>query len=146
MEEKFTCTKCKEIKSITDFFKDKNSCVGHDYVCKTCKNKIIKERDPDGNKQRERTHKYAKSDKGFNKRRDRLLKQRYGITSDDYNKILTSQNGVCKICKNSNIGYQNGLLHVDHNHETGKIRGLLCSRCNVGLGAFKDNKELFLTQ
>jgi len=75
------------------------------------------------------------------------LKKKYGITLEDYNKMLESQNNVCMICgKNEthkhNISSKYVDLAVDHDHSTGKVRGLLCTYCNVGLGAFKDNKEL----
>lgn len=64
------------------------------------------------------------------------LRQAYGITPEDYNNILKSQDGKCKICR-SNIK-----LHLDHCHTTGKVRGILCSMCNHGIGNFKDNIEL----
>ena len=70
----------------------------------------------------------------------RLLKA-YGITLEDYYKILKFQGGVCAVCKKSPDG--RGKLHVDHNHITGIIRGLLCYSCNAGLGKFKEDPELF---
>ena len=66
------------------------------------------------------------------------LKMTYGITSDEYNKVLAEQNGCCAICGNPNAEYKRR-LHIDHNHSTGKIRGLLCVRCNSGLGNFQEN-------
>lgn len=74
------------------------------------------------------------------------LKRSYGITADQYKEMLSSQNGVCVICKCREMSiaptskkYRH--LHVDHCHTTGKIRGLLCSQCNTGLGSFKDSIE-----
>lgn len=70
------------------------------------------------------------------------LKKEYGITPQDYNALNKSQKGCCAICgctKADNSGGKR--LAVDHNHETGKIRGLLCDRCNRGLGYFKDNVD-----
>ena len=75
------------------------------------------------------------------------LKLNYNITIEEYNKMLFNQNGVCKICNEKEI--QKGKkgtewsLSVDHCHITGKIRGLLCSRCNVGLSKFRDNIKYF---
>lgn len=74
-------------------------------------------------------------------RRTRMLKRDYGITDSDYGKILIDQNGVCAICGNSEVAannQRNGVLKlsVDHNHVTNQIRGLLCQRCNTGLGKF----------
>ena len=67
------------------------------------------------------------------------LKVRYGITLEDYNKLLTEQGNVCYICKTT----PNSLaLSVDHNHITGNIRGLLCSNCNTLLGLAKDDVNI----
>lgn len=71
-------------------------------------------------------------------RENRRLKQKYGITLEDYNKMLENQKGRCKICGTTkNSGH--GKFHVDHNHKTSKVRGLLCSKCNLCLGACNDN-------
>ncbi len=69
--------------------------------------------------------------------------QRYTIKQDmpkgQYEEVLESQGGVCAIC-----GGDDGKrsLAVDHDHATEKIRGLLCSRCNMGIGAFGDSAPL----
>jgi hypothetical protein len=70
---------------------------------------------------------------------DQGLKQRYYITLKDYSDLFQKQNGVCAIC-----GTPGGKkrLCVDHDHQTGKVRGLLCDNCNVGIGRLKDNSEL----
>lgn len=77
---------------------------------------------------------------------DMALKKKFGMSVEDYNKALAGQNGVCAICKGreTSIANQNNKvrrLTVDHCHSTGKIRGLLCSRCNRGLGFFRDNPK-----
>ena len=77
-------------------------------------------------------------------RRARLL-QVYGLTIEDYDKLLTEQNGVCKICSKPETRYIKGVLvrlSGDHCHTTGKVRGLLCGNCNTALGAFDDNIEI----
>lgn len=66
-------------------------------------------------------------------KRNRWLKQ-YGLTEEDYQGMLSKQNFSCAICENADEP-----LRVDHCHTTGKVRGLLCHRCNTGLGLFKDN-------
>lgn len=71
--------------------------------------------------------------------RNRNLKWNYNITLDDYNKIHNQQNGTCAICKESD---PSGRLVVDHCHKTGKVRGLLCNRCNPGIGYFREDEEL----
>lgn len=72
--------------------------------------------------------------------RAKVLKRR-NTTIEEFDKMLLSQNGKCKICGTSNPGKGRKHLVVDHCHITNKIRGLLCSKCNVGLGALGDNLE-----
>lgn len=74
-------------------------------------------------------------------KRNERLQSTFGITIDEYDAILAKQGGGCAIC-NSKEGDRRGWrLHVDHCHRTGKVRGLLCSACNIGLGKFKDNAD-----
>lgn len=67
----------------------------------------------------------------------------YGITLAEYNSMLESQNNVCAICGNCETEKtdknKNRNLAVDHNHKTGKIRGLLCGKCNKMIGLANDN-------
>lgn len=70
------------------------------------------------------------------------LKCWYGITLDDFNIILVSQNGVCAICQKPETSKRTNRLSVDHNHKTGKIRGLLCTKCNTALGLLNENIKL----
>lgn len=65
------------------------------------------------------------------------LKQ-FGITVEDYNKMFDKQNGCCAICGKHQSEFKIAFA-VDHNHKTGKVRGLLCSRCNTMLGFASDN-------
>lgn len=67
------------------------------------------------------------------------LQTNYGITLEDYNFLLEKQNEKCKICNNECPTGKS--LAVDHNHKTGKVRGLLCKNCNIGLGMFFDNLD-----
>lgn len=66
------------------------------------------------------------------------LKERYGITLEDYQKRLKKQKGACAICGHT-PGPDERRLVVDHDHETGVVRGLLCHKCNVALGAVGDS-------
>lgn len=72
----------------------------------------------------------------------------YGLTTDGYNKLFSQQNGVCAICgqpeTKKSFGKHIRRLTIDHNHKTGKVRGLLCNGCNVGLGNFLDSVEFLL--
>ena len=65
--------------------------------------------------------------------------QGINITVEQYNKIFKKQKSACKIC---NVKVKLKALNVDHNHNTGKIRGLLCDKCNKGLGIFNDDFTL----
>lgn len=79
-------------------------------------------------------------------RRDKELQQAFGITLKDYNELHKAQAGVCALCLNPEILKDRGgnirPLCVDHCHTTGKVRGLLCANCNLGLGHFKDNSTV----
>ena len=68
---------------------------------------------------------------------------RHGISSDDYNKMLSRQNGCCAICGDE-LENVKCVTCIDHDHETGKVRGLLCLLCNNGLGMFRDNPEVLM--
>lgn len=74
------------------------------------------------------------------------LKSLFGLSVDDYNKMLVKQNYRCATCKQqeTRIAYKTGkvrYLSVDHCHKTGKIRGLLCDQCNRTLGLLRDDIE-----
>ena len=63
-----------------------------------------------------------------------ILRSRYGLSVADYDALLSRQGGVCRICRQTcSTGKR---LAVDHDHVTGEVRGLLCTRCNRGLGYF----------
>ncbi|GAI24670.1 unnamed protein product, partial [marine sediment metagenome] len=68
----------------------------------------------------------------------RLLNRQYNMTLDEYDKLAEHQNNVCLLCGELEVGRR---LAVDHNHKTGKIRGLLCQRCNCCIG-FIESKNL----
>lgn len=60
-------------------------------------------------------------------------RQKYGLTDDAYKSLLEAHNYQCAICFDIEV------LCVDHNHETGKVRGILCARCNSGIGMLRDS-------
>lgn len=77
-----------------------------------------------------------------------MLKKNYGMSLAEYDRLYEAQGGVCAICKkpetqkSSTCSETVDRLSVDHCHRTGAIRGLLCSKCNFGLGHFGDSIEL----
>ena len=84
------------------------------------------------------------------KRRDNLLKKRYKISQKQYELLEKKQNYRCAICNNPHDITKHGKkksFQIDHCHEKEKhgeihIRGLLCSKCNMGLGSFNDDPSL----
>lgn len=90
---------------------------------------------------------YNKMNNEKNNLRNRAsrIKQVYGITQDEYNDLLKLQNNVCKICGNEELLKRNNItinFSIDHCHKTGKVRGLLCSKCNMALGLLKDDIKI----
>lgn len=75
------------------------------------------------------------------RRQNTRLKQKFGINHDQYMLMLHEQNSVCAICEKPEP-VEGRSLSVDHDHETGRVRGLLCSNCNPGIGKFKESIDL----
>ena len=75
--------------------------------------------------------------------RKKMLRDRYRMTPDAYNRLVLEQNGLCAICgceeTRKAASGEPRLLSVDHNHTTHAVRGLLCAECNAGLGSFRDS-------
>jgi hypothetical protein len=67
--------------------------------------------------------------------REYHLRRRYGITGRQYDAMVEAQGGLCALCRNRKPE------HVDHDHLSNKIRGVLCSCCNQGLGNFRDDVD-----
>jgi hypothetical protein len=109
----------KNIDRLTAYAKE------YDYIHRERKNKEAKERNV---VKKEKIAEYC-------------LRHRYGLTVEEYNQMFADQNGGCAICGTHQSELKRKLA-VDHDHETGKIRGLLCSHCNAGIGQFKDNVSL----
>ena len=111
------CTTCKKVKEEKDFPRGARGA-----LCKDCKNE------------------YARKTYDPEKQREKLYIRRYGITIKDYNEMYISQDGKCAICEKEKTIKNN--FYVDHCHKTKKVRGLLCMRCNSGIGYFKDDESL----
>lgn len=72
------------------------------------------------------------------------LKRRFGIGREDYERLLGEQGGVCALCQKGQSSSNKKWLCVDHDHSTGRVRGLLCSRCNQALGLLGDSEAIYL--
>lgn len=131
-------------------------------LCKNCYDKWLKSNNPEykerqnenakkwreKNKERVKLvdrerHKKNNQDPEYRKkRRNAALKRNYDIDLDKYAEMLKSQNGRCVIC--SREPYQNKNLHVDHCHKTGRVRGLLCARCNWYLATIEKDDNVIM--
>jgi hypothetical protein len=76
--------------------------------------------------------------------RDYNLKRLYGISLKDFKKMLLEQNHKCYLCNGTTKNRWGYGLAVDHCHKSGKVRKLLCDKCNKGLGQFNDDSELLI--
>ena len=97
---------------------------------------------------RSRNHEQKPERKNGSKRKHSQLKSKlkpFGFSVEDYEFELDNQNHVCAICGQPETDTHTGTLRrlcVDHDHKTGCFRGLLCGKCNKGIGLFKDNIAL----
>lgn len=135
------CSKCNRDLPISHFFKRSDRTGKLRSWCKGCVSEHSR-RDR-GEHRRHIERKYSSTPKGQQARRKNKLKKRFNISLDDYATMLSLQNGVCAICHGaettrSRLGELRH-LSIDHDHTTGRIRQLLCSRCNSVLGLANDN-------
>lgn len=157
-----TCTKCKKTKDLTEFYKNKTSKDGYGNYCRICKG-LYQLEYRQNNKEKvalaamvKREENIEKS-KNWNKNnldkhRNNRLKSKYGIGTEDYNRMVEQQNNLCAICKKpettkNSKNNEIKILSIDHSHITGQIRGLLCVRCNMGIGylSLDNGVELLLS-
>lgn len=91
--------------------------------------------------ERVRRQKYCTPECARTARQFYYLERDYGVTAEQFSALLKRQGGLCAICGQPDRSAKN-ILHVDHCHETCVVRGLLCHRCNIGLGHFQDDPAL----
>mgnify|MGYP000125404305 CR=1 FL=1 len=84
----------------------------------------------------------ANKERMSERQRKYQLRDKYGITEEDYNNLLIKQDYSCAICRTDKPTGKWKRFAVDHCHHSGDIRGLLCNECNRGMGLLKDNPEL----
>ena len=125
--EAITCQKCGESKPPSEYHHDYGSRTSYQHKCKDCK-------------KHDRAIQYRR-DPGVAYRavRKSKLKTLYGLTIAAYNQMLADQNGGCAICGKEPNGRN---LVVDHDHNTNKVRGLLCTSCNRGIGLLQDSPDV----
>ena len=147
-----SCSKCGEAKPEAEFHKDLRWSGGLRAQCKTCEAKYR-----EVNREKIRLAKAAryelnrvdilsreaeKRESCPGRHRESHLKNRYGLTTVEFEDLLRGQSGKCKLCETSFSG--NGIWgpRIDHDHASGDIRGLLCHSCNVGIGLLKESPEI----
>lgn len=135
------CPKCGEVKTVENFHSNKRSHDGLASYCKPCSVQSVRDyhkREPQ--KHRDYNREWGRANPG--KKADSQLKTTYGIPHGTYDRMFAEQLGRCAICGTSDPGKTRSRFHVDHCHDTGKVRALLCSTCNTGIGQFKHDVNL----
>lgn len=113
------CKLCNTEKPVDEFHRQPKGALGRHSYCAKCYNARYRGKD---------RKKYPKEQK-----RDWQLRHRYGLSAADVQTLLDSQGGTCAICRKAPKR-----PCVDHCHKTGKVRGVLCHRCNIFAAAFDD--------
>jgi hypothetical protein len=123
------CCVCKEIKLVRFFSKSKRKSGGWEDACRKCHQK--------------RTKLYRDKNRlQYNMYRRLINYKSLGFDFSKYVAMFESQKGCCAICDRPFSGLYERDVHIDHCHKTNQIRGLLCGKCNPGLGHFEDNVKL----
>ncbi len=141
MEEK-RCSKCKTSKLTSEFY-PKRSADGTskpDSWCKSCKkiqNDLSVQRNIAVVRERLRIYHIKNREKHLAACKRNAIRRKYGISFGEYDALIKSQQGLCKICNEPLTS--RWLTHIDHCHDTQSVRGILCKNCNNGLGMFREN-------
>lgn len=128
------CIKCGKVKEYSAFTPNGRTAKGtqkYRSQCRECDNARQREQ----REKRPNTERYSKERlKGYQ------LKASFGITYDEWAALMESRGWACEICKRT-VETSGRTLAVDHCHVTGKIRGILCQRCNCAIGLLMENSE-----
>lgn len=133
------CTRCNKEKPLSEFYKTKHNKVGVIAECKVCKRTYTMQR-WQGIKSNPVLHEKEKERCRKNSRRW-SLKEDYGLTIEDWNKLFKKQQGCCAICGKHQSEFEE-VLCVDHRHSDDKVRGLLCRKCNMVLGLVDESNTI----
>jgi Autographiviridae endonuclease VII len=145
------CTKCNQIRPETDFYAANGTRDGLRGECKTCfavrakvwyasnRERAIKNASAwrRANLERARATRRARYSQTRDRARDQHLRRTFGMTQEDYERMLEAQAGVCAICLQPPKPGE--VLHVDHHDDRGGVRGLLCVCCNNALGQLRED-------
>lgn len=125
------CYSCGVNKPITEFSKNRTKKDGLQEYCKPCRS---------AHHQLKWKHRRPKA---TTEQKRRWLLSSYGLTTDSYNALLKAQSNRCAICHSTDWGKPSP--SIDHCHITGRVRGLLCNRCNRAMGMFRDNTDILFS-
>lgn len=131
------CTKCKQAKPLIDFHTVNKHTEKRRSICKLCHNAMYRNNYKNNSK---KYREYTNSKPYRSELRRKANLKKFGLTIQQYEEMLQQQNSVCAICAEKCISGKR--LAVDHCHETGKVRQLLCRRCNQSMGKFNDDPVL----
>jgi len=122
------CTKCGVEKPLSEFHKNRSTKDKYCSLCKPCNNQ----------------HAAAWNKKEVQKRKiivqKNNYKKRYGLLIEQKQELIDKQKGLCAICSNELKDTHD--VCVDHDHKTGLVRGILCRKCNLGIGHLRDSLEI----
>lgn len=150
--------KCARPECNNEFVSNRNN--SKKYCCRNCRDKLsyLKHREkkvldaklytlahPDTTREYQKNYRdeHKEETKVYSRKRTKdksRFKQTYGITLIDWQTMFEKQEGRCAICGKHQSEVKRG-LNIDHDHVTGKVRGLLCYLCNIGIGSFGDSSE-----
>lgn len=122
------CPHCDMAKGIAEFYKNPLRLSGYASWCKTCESVAGKKRRALQQPEIRREVDWKDS-----------IKHRYGLTPAGYQALLEAQYYCCAVCEDIYPPGTSLRLCVDHDHDTGKVRGLICRRCNNALGLLKED-------
>lgn len=128
-----TCGICKETKELDAFHNKKGAKDGKQSQCKVCNIARVKTWQADNPEKHEANWKHTTANRDMFARKAK----RYGLSVEELQKLMDKADGKCEICSREPVKW----LVVDHCHETLRVRGIICERCNQGLGLFADNIE-----
>lgn len=132
------CTRCSEVKAASEFFRAPRCKSGLTSWCRVCmrwNQKRYYDRDKAAGVQRSITWAKNNPEKTKANQHRRRVKA-YGLTPEQFAAMTAEQNGACAIC--GTVGH----LVIDHCHGSGIVRGLLCQKCNKGIGLLADSPEV----
>jgi hypothetical protein len=115
------CGKCREVKSTSEFPRNRTTKSGFHSYCKPCHQNQFRE---------SLARRHGGSSRHYH------LMQKYGIGAIEVDELIRQQGGACAVCRRREA------KQVDHDHDTGEVRGIVCLLCNAAMGAFHDDPHL----